>query len=142
MILVEMGGRTSRVQVDAADHFLEYCQRHTQHRADLGTHHALHCAQPAAAWKLRSQNCDPLFEHLACDGPADPHRLCALRQVMARENGVEPLAALAVQQDCASLRWSYFKYQVQDLPLQLLQVPNGMHHTADLEQRVQVSSHP
>src|SRR5205809_423898 len=83
-----------------------------------------------------------LFEDLARDGTAYPHRLRCMRQTMARKNRGETFAAVAIQQNGAAISRSDFKNQIQNLRLQLLQITDSVHQAADLEQRIEISCHP
>ena len=74
----------------------------------------------------------------AADGNAGMRRLW---QSVAREDRSELLVALAIEQYCAAFGRHYFKNQVEDLPLQLVRITNGMHDPADLEQSIQVAGH-
>jgi len=61
---------------------------------------------------------------------------------MPRIDGAEAARHRAVEQDCPSFRRRHFENVVQYAVLQLVEILNRMHHTADFQQRVQIARQP
>ena len=141
VIFIKTAGGIGCIQVDAAGHFLEHDQRNAQQGANLRDHQALHASQTGGRRDVRSQDRDPLFQHLASYSAADAHRFdCRAGAVTGKNRG--ELFPFSIQQNGSALGRNHFKNQSQNLLLELIEVANGVHRLADSQQRVEIAHYP
>src|SRR6202167_2411927 len=141
MFFLKSSTQAVAVEINAPDYALKHGQGHAQKGTHLRCRQALDFFQITATRNIAAQDRNPLLQHLAGDRAADLDQLGPPRLPHPCERGIELLAFLVSQQDRAPAGGNHLKNQVQQLPLQVVEIANRVYDPADLEQGVQVARH-